>query len=214
MCGRIRCRVNPTATIVEAASPIFVEDPAAIRGKHVLVVEDGPTLTHGEMAYGAGVVAAKRFGAAEIIDPRPYAVGSILSTYKKYPTTGKVLPAMGYGDQQIRELEETINATPCDMVIIATPIDLGQLLKIYRPYQRVNYELQVIGRPSLEEILRDAVPGRLATVAWAGATQQYACASRPGRSPWACQVWRSSVPRPGSCCLCHCLHADPFLVYW
>jgi len=150
--------VNPTATIVEAASPIFVEDPAAIRGKHVLVVEDGPTLTHGGMAYGAGVVAAKRFGAAEIIDPRPYAVGSILSTYKKYPTTGEVLPAMGYGDQQIRELEETINATPCDMVIIATPIDLGQLLKIYRPYQRVNYELQVIGRPSLEEILRTRFP--------------------------------------------------------
>jgi len=150
--------VNPTATIVEAASPIFVEDPAAIRGKHVLVVEDGPTLTHGGMAYGAGVVAAKRFGAAEIIDPRPYAVGSILSTYKKYPTTGKVLPAMGYGDQQICELEETINATPCDMVIIATPIDLGRLLKIDRPYQRVNYELQVIGRPSLEEILRTRFP--------------------------------------------------------
>jgi len=140
-------QVNPTATIVEAASPIFVEDPAAIRGKHVLVVEDGPTLTHGGMAYGAGVVAAKRFGAAEIVDPRPYAVGSILNTYKKYPTTGQVLPAMGYGDQQMRELEETINATPCDMVIIATPIDLGRLLKIYRPYQRVNYELQVIGRP-------------------------------------------------------------------
>lgn len=151
-------RVNPAATIVEAASPIFVEDPDAIRGKRVLVVEDGPTLTHGEMAYGAGVVAAKRFGAAEIIDPRPYAVGSILNTYKKYPTTGKVLPAMGYGEQQIRELEETINATPCDMVIIATPIDLGCLLKIFRPHQRVNYELQVIGRPTLEEILRERFP--------------------------------------------------------
>ena len=151
-------RVNPAATIVEAASPIFVEDPDAIRGKRVLVVEDGPTLTHGEMAYGAGVVAAKRFGAAEIIDPRPYAVGSILNTYKKYPTTGKVLPAMGYGEQQIRELEETINATPCDMVIIATPIDLGRLLKIFRPHQRVNYELQVIGRPTLEEILRERFP--------------------------------------------------------
>jgi len=151
-------RVNPTATIVEAASPIFVEDPNAIRGKHVLVVEDGPTLTHGEMAYGAGVVAAKRFGAAEIIDPRPYAVGSILNTYEKYPTTGKVLPAMGYSDQQICELEETINATPCDIVIIATPIDLGRLLTIYRPYQRVNYELQVIGRPTLEEILHGRFP--------------------------------------------------------
>jgi len=151
-------RVNPTATIVEAASPIFVEDPGAIRGKHVLVVEDGPTLTHGEMAYGAGVVAAKRFGAAEIVDPRPYAVGSIVSTYNKYPTTGQVLPAMGYSDQQMCELEETINATPCDMVIIATPIDLGRLLKIYRPCQRVTYELQVIGRPTLEEILRGRFP--------------------------------------------------------
>jgi len=151
-------RVNPRAIIVEAASPIFVEDPAAIRGKHVLVVEDGPTLTHGEMAYGAGVVAARRFGAAEIVDPRPYAVGSIVSTYEKYPTTGQVLPAMGYGDQQMSELEETINATPCDMVIIATPIDLGRLLKIYRPCQRVNYELQVIGRPTLEEILRGRFP--------------------------------------------------------
>jgi predicted GTPase len=150
--------VNPKATIVEAASPIFVEDPGAIRGKHVLVVEDGPTLTHGGMAYGAGVVAAKRFGAAEIVDPRPYAVGSILDTYKKYPTTGTVLPAMGYGDQQMCELEETINATPCDMVIIATPIDLGRLLKIYRPCQRVTYELQVIGRPTLEEILRGRFP--------------------------------------------------------
>jgi len=151
-------QVNPNATIVEAASPIFVEDPNAIRGKHVLVVEDGPTLTHGGMAYGAGVVAAKRFGAAEIVDPRPYAVGSILATYKKYPTTGTVLPAMGYGDQQMCELEETINATPCDMVIIATPIDLGRLLKIYRPCQRVTYELQVIGRPTLEEILRGRFP--------------------------------------------------------
>ena len=151
-------RVNPTATIVEAASPIFVEDPIAIRGKDVLVVEDGPTLTHGEMAYGAGVVAARRFGAAGIVDPRPYAVGSIIDTYKKYPTTGKVLPAMGYSDQQMAELEETINATPCDMVIIATPIDLGRLLKIYRPCQRVRYELQVIGRPTLEEILQERFP--------------------------------------------------------
>lgn len=146
--------VNPKATIVEAASPIFVEDPDAICGKRVLVVEDGPTLTHGEMAYGAGVVAARRFGAAEIIDPRPYAVGSIVETYKKYPTTGAVLPAMGYGEQQMRELEETINHTPCDMVIIATPIDLGRLLPINRPYQRVRYELQVIGQPTLEGILQ------------------------------------------------------------
>lgn len=152
--------VNPAATIVEAASPIFVEDPAAIRGKQVLVIEDGPTLTHGEMAYGAGVVAAQRFGAEEIVDPRPYAVGSIVETYRKYPTTGHVLPAMGYGEQQMHELEETINATPCDLVIIATPIDLSRLLKIYRPHQRVRYELQIIGQPSLDDILRERFPAR------------------------------------------------------
>ena len=109
-------KVNPGAIVVEAASPIFVDDPAAIKGKSVLVIEDGPTLTHGEMAYGAGVVAARRFGAAEIIDPRPYAVGSIAATYQKYPTTGAVLPAMGYGPEQMRELGETINNTPCDLV--------------------------------------------------------------------------------------------------
>jgi predicted GTPase len=146
--------VNPRAIIVEAASPIFVDDPDTICGRKVLVVEDGPTLTHGEMAYGAGFVAARRFGAEEIVDPRPYAVGSILETYAKYPTTGPVLPAMGYGDKQIGELQATINATPCDLVIIATPIDLGRLLRIFRPVQRVRYELQVIGRPTLEEILQ------------------------------------------------------------
>jgi predicted GTPase len=146
--------VNPRAIIVEAASPIFVDDPDTICGRKVLVVEDGPTLTHGEMAYGAGFVAARRFGAEEIVDPRPYAVGSILETYAKYPTTGPVLPAMGYSDKQIGELQATINATPCDLVIIATPIDLGRLLRIFRPVQRVRYELQVIGRPTLEEILQ------------------------------------------------------------
>jgi predicted GTPase len=146
--------VNPKATIVEAASPIFVEDPDAIRGKRVLVVEDGPTLTHGEMAYGAGVVAAQRFGAAEIIDPRPYAVRSIAETYEKYPSTGPVLPAMGYGGDQIKDLEETINATPCDLVIIGTPIDLRRVVHIEPPADRVRYELQVIGQPTLEEILR------------------------------------------------------------
>jgi predicted GTPase len=128
----------PQAMVVDAASPITVEDPAAIRGQRVLVVEDGPTLTHGEMAYGAGVVAAQRFGAAEIIDPRPYAAGSIRATFEKYPTTGAVLPAMGYGDTQMKELEQTINTTPCDLVLIGTPIDLGKLLKIKHPYQRVR----------------------------------------------------------------------------
>ena len=146
-------QVNPTAHIVEGASPIFVDDPNAIRGKRVLVIEDGPTLTHGEMAYGAGVIAAQRFGAAEIIDPRPYAVGSILDTYRKYPTTGKVLPAMGYGEQQTKELEETINRTPAEMVIVATPIDLRRVLSIKLPSQRVRYELQEICQPTLMDIL-------------------------------------------------------------
>jgi predicted GTPase len=146
-------QVNPDATIVEAASPIFVDDPAAIKGKSVLVIEDGPTLTHGEMAYGAGVVAARRFGASEIIDPRPYAVGSIVATYQKYPTTGAVLPAMGYGAEQMRELGETINNTPCDLVLVATPIDLRRVVEINRPSQRVRYELQEIGQPTLVDIL-------------------------------------------------------------
>jgi len=146
-------KMNPAADVVEAASPIFVESPAAIRGARVLVVEDGPTLTHGEMAYGAGWVAARRFGASEIVDPRPYAVGSIAETYAKYPTTGAVLPAMGYGTQMIQELETTINAAPVDLVIIGTPIDLGRLLRINIPSQRVRYELQEIGQPSLKELL-------------------------------------------------------------
>ena len=146
----------PDARIVEAASPIFVDDPASIRGKRVLVVEDGPTLTHGEMSYGAGVVAARRFGAAEIIDPRPWAVDSIAATYAKYPTTGPVLPAMGYGEAQIRDLEATINQVPCDLVIIGTPIDLSKLTKINHPHQRVRYELQCIGQPTLSEILGES----------------------------------------------------------
>ncbi len=130
-----------------------MDDPEAIRGKRVLVVEDGPTLTHGEMAYGAAWVAARRFGAAEIVDPRPYAVNSIRATYEKYPTTGAVLPAMGYGAEQIHELEETINAAPADLVLIGTPIDLNSVIKINKPSQRVRYELQEIGQPTLEEIL-------------------------------------------------------------
>ena len=146
--------VNPAATIIEAASPLFVDDPIAIRGKRVLVIEDGPTLTHGEMAYGAGWVAARRFGAAEIVDPRPYAVGSIRETYRKYPNTGAVLPAMGYGDQMVHELEQTINNAQADLVLIGTPIDLASLLRIDKPSQRVRYELQEIGQPTLEDILK------------------------------------------------------------
>ncbi len=147
-------QLNPRAAIVRGASPLFVDDPAAIQGRRVLVVEDGPTLTHGEMAYGAGVVAARQFGAAEIVDPRPYAVRTIAATYAKYPTTGPVLPAMGYGAEQIADLEETINRTPVDMVLVATPIDLARLVDIDRPSQRVRYELQEIGRPTLTDLLR------------------------------------------------------------
>ena len=146
-------QLNPTAAVVEGASPLYVDDPTAIAGKRVLIVEDGPTLTHGEMAYGAGWVAVRRFGAKEIIDPRPYAVGSILETYIKYPTTGNVLPAMGYGETQTRELEQTINKAEVDLVIIGTPIDLTRVLQINKPTQRVRYELQEIGRPNLRDLL-------------------------------------------------------------
>jgi predicted GTPase len=147
--------LQPNATIIEGASPLFVDDPSGIRGKRVLVVEDGPTLTHGEMAYGAGWVAARRFGVAQIVDPRPYAVGTIKETYAKYPTTGDVLPAMGYGDEQMKELEQTINNADVDLVIIGTPIDLGRILKINKPTQRVRYELQEIGQPTLEDLLKE-----------------------------------------------------------
>jgi len=147
-------QLNPTAQIIEAASPIFVDSPEAIRGKRVLVVEDGPTLTHGGMAFGAGYVAARRYGAAEIIDPRPFAVGSINDTYKKYPGTGKILPAMGYGDQMVRDLEKTINKSDVDMVIIGTPIDLNRIIKINKPSQRVRYALEEIGKPTLTDILQ------------------------------------------------------------
>jgi len=145
--------VNPRAVVVDAASPIFVDDPLAIRGHKVLVIEDGPTLTHGEMAYGAGLVAARRFGASEVVDPRPYAVGSIAETFRKYPNTGPILPAMGYGAQQVFELGQTINATPCDLVIVATPIDLRRVVEINRPSQRVRYELQEIGTPTLQDVI-------------------------------------------------------------
>jgi predicted GTPase len=145
--------VNPQAVVVEAASPIFVEDPEEVRDKRVLVIEDGPTLTHGEMTYGAGVVAARRYGAAELVDPRPYAVRSIATTFEKYPRIGQLLPAMGYGDEQMQDLEETINGAECDLVLVATPIDLRRLINIRHPVDRVRYELQVIGRPTLEEIL-------------------------------------------------------------
>jgi predicted GTPase len=146
--------INSSAVIVEAASPITVPDPKAIQGKRVLVIEDGPTLTHGEMAYGAGVVAARRFGAADIIDPRPYAVRSIRDTFERYPSIGKLLPAMGYGEEQTKDLEETIANTPAELVLVGTPIDLRRVIDIQQPSQRVSYELQEIGRPTLVELLK------------------------------------------------------------
>lgn len=146
--------VNPKALIIEAASPIQADNPSVITGKRVLVVEDGPTLTHGEMEYGAGVIAAWNYGASELVDPRPYTVKSITETFNKYPKIGVLLPAMGYGEQQMKDLEETINKTDCDSVIIGTPIDLGRLLKINKPTTRVKYELQEIGDVTLESILK------------------------------------------------------------
>ncbi len=146
---------NPRALIIEAASPIFVEGREQIRGKRVVVVEDGPTLTHGGMTYGAGVVAARKFGAAAIVDPRPYAVGSIAETYRKYPSTGPVLPAMGYGAKQVADLEATLRAADCDLIIVATPIDLRRVIGMDKPSVRVRYELQEIGKPDLEDVLRE-----------------------------------------------------------
>lgn len=146
---------NPGALIIEGASPLVVDHPELITGKRVLIVEDGPTLTHGEMKYGAGTVAAQKLGASEIIDPRPFTVSSITETFKKYPGIGVLLPAMGYGEQQMKDLEETINDTDCDSVVIGTPIDLGRILKINKPSTRVMYELQEIGSLTIEKVLRD-----------------------------------------------------------
>ena len=147
--------INPDAIIVEAASPIFVDNPELVKGKRVLVIEDGPTLTHGEMAFGAGIVAAMRFGAGEIIDPRPWLVGSMADTFEKYPEIGVLLPAMGYFDQQLKDMEETINAVDCDVVISATPIDITRLVKVNKPIVRVKYELGEIGYPTLKDILKE-----------------------------------------------------------
>jgi len=146
--------VNPKAIIIEGASPLTVEHPELVTGKRVLVVEDGPTLTHGEMKYGAGTVAAQKLNAAEIVDPRPYTVKSITATYEKYPNIGILLPAMGYGDEQMKDLEETINKVECDSVVIGTPIDLGRILKINKPSTRVKYDLQEIGAITIESILK------------------------------------------------------------
>ncbi len=150
-------KAAPGAIVLDAASPIKVDDPSVIKGKRVLVVEDGPTLTHGEMKIGAGTVAARKFGAAEIIDPRPFTVGKLSETFKIYPNIGTLLPAMGYGEQQLKDLEETINNTECDSVVIGTPIDLNRIINIKKPNTRVYYDLQVIGNPNLEEVIDEFV---------------------------------------------------------
>lgn len=147
--------VNPEATIIEGASPLTVDKPEVISGKNVLVVEDGPTLTHGEMKYGAGTVAAQKLGATGIVDPRPWTVASITETYNKYPEIGTLLPAMGYGDQQMKDLEDTINKVECDSVVVGTPIDLGRILNINKPSTRVMYELQEIGDNTVEKVLKE-----------------------------------------------------------
>jgi len=148
-------RINPDATVVDAVSPIQVDNPDVIKGKRVLVIEDGPTLMHGEMRYGAGTVAAQRYGATELVDPRPYTVGSITEAFQHYPHIGTLLPAMGYGKQQLKELEVTINKVDCDAVVVATPINLSSTIDIKKPNTRVYYELQEIGMPNLCEILSE-----------------------------------------------------------
>jgi predicted GTPase len=150
-------KVNPDATVIDAASTITVENPDVIKGKRVLVIEDGPTMTHGDMKIGAGIVAAGRFGAAEIVDPRPFAVGTIAGTYEKYPHIDNLLPAMGYGDEQMRDLAETINRADCDSVLIATPIDLKRVIDIKKPATRVEYALQEIGHPDIVDVLKDFI---------------------------------------------------------
>ncbi|NLE13651.1 MAG: GTPase [Clostridiales bacterium] len=154
--GNIR-KVNPKATVIDAASPLTIDDISAIRGKRVLVVEDGPTLTHGEMKIGAGVVAAQRFGAAELVDPRPYVVGKLKETFRIYPEIGTVLPAMGYGEEQIKDLAATIDACDCDSVIIATPIDLKRIIDIKKPCVKVDYQLQEIGLPNLDMVIGEFI---------------------------------------------------------
>jgi len=150
-------KVNPKAIVVDGASPIKVDNPSVIKGRKVLVVEDGPTLTHGEMKLGAGVIAARKFGAAELVDPRPYIVGRLKETFSTYPGIGTLLPAMGYGEQQLRDLESTINKTKCDSVVIATPIDLNRIINIKKPNTRVYYDLQEIGDPNLTQVLDEFV---------------------------------------------------------
>jgi predicted GTPase len=150
-------RYNPRATVIESAMPLTVDEPGRLAGARVLAVEDGPTLTHGGMSFGAGVLAASKFGVRELVDPRPYAVGSICRTFTDYPHIGHALPAMGYGTQQMAELEETIRRVPCDLVLIATPVDLRRVIRIHQPTCRVTYELEEIGTPTLRDVLRPII---------------------------------------------------------
>jgi predicted GTPase len=150
-------KINPKAAIIDAASILTIDHPELLKGKKVLVIEDGPTLTHGEMKIGAGTVAAMKYGAAELVDPRPYVVGSLKDTFKTYPNIGTLLPAMGYGEQQMKDLEATIAATPCDAVVIGTPIDLPRFINIKQPKVKIGYELQEIGQPTLEGSIDDFI---------------------------------------------------------
>jgi len=159
---------NPRAQVIETACKVKVADPEAIRGKRVLVIEDGPTLTHGDMPYGAGVVAANRYNAAALVDPRPFAVGSIQKTFEKFPHLWRVLPAMGYNDRQRHELEETIKRVPCDLVIVATPIDLARTIKLDKPSVRVTYEVEEIGKRGITEMLEEFTHTRKPAFAEAG----------------------------------------------
>ena len=159
---------NPKAQVIETACKVTVADPEAVKGKRVLVVEDGPTLTHGEMPYGAGVVAANRYNAAALVDPRPYAVGSIQKTFEKFPHLWRVLPAMGYSDIQRHELEETIKRVPCDLVLVATPIDLARTIKLDKPSVRVSYEVEESGKPAITTMLEQFTQAHKPALAEAG----------------------------------------------
>jgi len=151
--------INPSALILHAASPITVDKPELIKNKRVLVVENGPTVTHGNMPFGAATIAAKKLGAKEIVDPKPYAVGSIKETYQQYQHLGKVLPAVGYSERQIAELKTTIDKTPCDVILVGTPVDLSRITRLNKPAVRVKYDLQIIGPISLEKIIDNFLKG-------------------------------------------------------
>jgi predicted GTPase len=146
-------QANPRATVIQARSNITVDKPDLVRGKRVLVIEDGPTLTHGEMGYGSGIIAAQRYGAAEIVDPRPFARGSLVEIFARYPWVGKALPAMGYSNTQLQDLSQTINGAACDGIIVATPVDLARLIRLPKPHCRVRYDLEEISRPDLGDVI-------------------------------------------------------------